>query len=568
MANDLTRREFMGAAAAAASIPLLPRMSAAERILTSPVAMPARMQDAMDGDLLEVTIPHLQALYETRKYTATQVTRWYLNRIAKYDQVYRAVLHVDSAGALATAAAQDSAAKAGGSRFTRGPLWGVPIVIKANTSVKGLVTSAGWSGYLIPGHELIAPADATIVAKLRAAGAIIIGQTNMPDFAASDTNISSAFGRTGNAYDWRFSPGGSSGGTVTAVTANFCVFGNGTDTGNSIRMPAGTSEVVGYLPTRGLISIAGIHPLNWLLDDTGPIARNVTDIAIALDVMAGEDPKDFRTKGSATQAQPGPYTKYLNAGAMKGKRFGVPAFIVNAAGGGNDGSSLQPETREMFMKAVEGLRAAGATVVFDDAILPASFMGLIGAINTQPYVGEGTETFLRDFGPAEYHSSAEYAQVIGSPLPAFVRGAGAGSAGASRPLASDPMAESNFWQPQRQAVAAYDAALDQFKLDGFVYPAVQMPPNDELLPLLEGRRSNGPHSQTAWVNPIGVPAVSIPAGFYATGLPFGLELSTRRWKDGDLIGWAYAYEQATKYATHTKEKILFFLTSQIPGPWC
>ena len=539
--RHLTRREFVGAAAVAASTSLVPRVSAAEHLLGALTSGPL-VQDAMDGDLLEVTIPHLQALYETRKYTATQVTRWYLNRIAKYDQVYRAILHVDSAGALATAASQDAAAKAGGAQFKRGPLWGVPIVIKANTSVKGLVTSAGWSGYLIPGHELIAPVDATIVAKLKAAGAIIIGQTNMPDFAASDTNISSAFGRTGNAYDWRFSPGGSSGGTVTAVTANFCVFGNGTDTGNSIRMPAGTSEVVGYLPTRGLISIAGIHPLNWLLDDTGPIARNVTDVAIALDVMAGEDAKDFRTKGSSTQAQPGPYTKYLRADALKGKRFGVPAFIVKSgSGGANDGSSLQPETRDMFMKAVEGLRVAGATVVFDDAILDPSFMGLIGAINTQPYVGEGTEAFLRDFGPPDYHSSAEYARVIGSPLPSFARGA------ATQPIATDPAAESNFWEPQRRAVAAFDEALDRFKLDGFVYPAVQMPPNNELLPLLNGRRSDGPHSQTAWVNPIGMPAVSIPAGFYATGLPFGLELSTKRWKDGDLIGWAFAYEQATQY---------------------
>jgi Asp-tRNA(Asn)/Glu-tRNA(Gln) amidotransferase A subunit family amidase len=552
MITHFTRRKFIGTAAAAASIPLLPSASSAERILASAFVMPPRMQDAMDADLLEVNIPRLRALYETKKYTATQVVRWYLNRIAKYDQVYRSILHVDAAGALKTAAAQDAGAKAGGARFARGPLWGVPIVIKANTSVKGLVTSAGWNGYLIPGHELIAPADATIVSKLRVAGAIIIGQTNMPDFAASDTNISSAFGRTGNAYDWRFSPGGSSGGTVTAVTANFCVFGNGTDTGNSIRMPAGTSEVVGFLPTRGLISIAGIHPLNWLLDDTGPIARDVTDIAIALGVMAGEDAKDFRTKDAATNAQAGPYTKYLLADALKGRRFGVPAFIVNETNGGitpNDGLTLRPETREMFMKAVDGLRLAGATVMFDDAILPPSFMGLIGAINTQPYVGEGTETFLRDFGPADYHSSAEYAQVIGSPLPPFVRGVSGGpqSAGAPRSLASDPMADANFWQPQRQAVAAYDEALDRFKLDGFVYPALQMPPNDELLPLLEGRRSNGPHSQTAWVNPIGVPAVSIPAGFYATGLPFGLELSTKRWRDGDLIGWAFAYEQATKY---------------------
>ena len=145
---------------------------------------------------------------------------------------------------------------------------------------------------MIPGHELVAPKDATIIAKLRAAGAVILGQTNMPDFAASDTNRSTAYGRTGNAYDVRFSPGGSSGGTVTAVTSNYAVLGNGTDTGNSIRMPSATSSVVGVFPTRGLVSIAGIAPLDWLLDNTGPIARDVTDAAIALGVMAGEDPLD------------------------------------------------------------------------------------------------------------------------------------------------------------------------------------------------------------------------------------------------------------------------------------
>ena len=201
--------------------------------------------------------------------------------------------NVDATGALATAAREDAEAP------PHGPLWGVPIVIKANTSIEGLVTTDGWKGYIIPGHELIAPKDATMVAKLKAAGAVILGQTNMPDFAASDTNRSTAFGRTGNAYDVRFSPGGSSGGTVTAVTANFAVLGNGTDTGNSIRMPAATSSVVGVFPTRGLVSIAGIAPLDWLLDNTGPIARNVTDAAIALDVMAGQDPLDPRTKGSA-----------------------------------------------------------------------------------------------------------------------------------------------------------------------------------------------------------------------------------------------------------------------------
>jgi Asp-tRNA(Asn)/Glu-tRNA(Gln) amidotransferase A subunit family amidase len=180
-------------------------------------------QDTMSRDLLEVNIPELERMYSNHEYTVTQVVQWYLARIAKYNGIYRAVQTVDREGALAAAAREDAEAAAGGSHYQRGPMWGVPIVTKANTSIKDHVTTDGWKGYMIPGHELIAPKDATIVAKLRAAGAVVIGQTNMPDFAASDTNRSTAYGRTGNAYDVRFSPGGSSGGTVTAVTANMAV---------------------------------------------------------------------------------------------------------------------------------------------------------------------------------------------------------------------------------------------------------------------------------------------------------------------------------------------------------
>ncbi len=264
----------------------------------------------------------------------------------------------------------------------------------------------------------------------------------MPDFAASDTNRSTAFGRTGNAYDVRFSPGGSSGGTVTAVTSNLAVLGNGTDTGNSIRMPAATSSVVGVFPTRGLVSIAGIAPLDWLLDNTGPIARNVTDAAIALGVMAGEDPLDPPTLGSAAKAQPGPYTQYLKADSLKGKRFGVPAFILDGAGipfqgiPASDSPAevkreteasrlpLRPETREAFMKALHGLRAAGATVVLDDSILPDSFAAVVSRVGTVPYIREGTDKFLAEFGPAQYHSADEYKKAVGSPLPATIIGGG------------------------------------------------------------------------------------------------------------------------------------------------
>jgi amidase len=527
-------------------------------------------QETMDRDLLEVTIPQLEDFYRAHKYTVTEVVRWYMARIARYNGIYRAVQNLDLQGALAAAAPEDAEAEAGGSSFQRGPMWGVPIVTKANTSVKGLVTTDGWKGYMIPGHELVAPRDAAIVVKLRAAGAIIIGQTNMPDFAASDTNRSTAYGRTGNAYDVRFSPGGSSGGTVTAVTANFALLGNGTDTGNSIRMPAATSSVVGVFPTRGLVSIAGIAPLDWLLDNTGPIARDVTDAAIALGVMAGEDPLDPRTAGSAAKAQPGPYTQYLKADALKGKRFGVPAFILAGAGVPFEGIvaaespgeaaadrvaariPLQPETRAAFMKAIEGLRAAGATVVFDDSILPDSFAETVSHAGTLPYVREGTEKFLAEFGPAQYHSAEEYEKVVGSPLPDTIIGGMQNAARNGRPpikqvlLESDPQAEANYLGPRRKALEAYSEALDRLHLDGFVYPATQMPPPDETMPQ-NGQLSGGPHSDTSWVNIIGVPAVVVPGGFYPDGLPFGLEISARPWRDGDLLGWAYAYEQATKH---------------------
>src|SRR5580698_5056328 len=349
---------------------------------------PASSQDGMDRDLMEGTIPRLAQLYSDHKYTVTQVVEWHLARVNKYNGIYRAMEKVDTDGALYIARRED--AEAGAANFTRGPLWGVPIVIKENTSVKGLVTSDGWKGYTLPGHELVAPKDATIVARLRAAGAVLLGHTNMPDFAASDTNRSTAYGRTGSAYDVRFSPGGSSGGTVTAVTANLAEMGTGTDTANSIRMPSATSSVVGLLPTRGLVSIAGIAPLDWLRDNTGPIARNVTDDAIALGVMAGEDPLDFRTAGSAAKAQAGPYTQYLKADALKGKRFGVPAFILAE-------QSLQPETRALFLKALDEMRAAGAAVAMDDSILPASFLNAVGQIKTGPYHDEGFDTFLQGF---------------------------------------------------------------------------------------------------------------------------------------------------------------------------
>jgi Asp-tRNA(Asn)/Glu-tRNA(Gln) amidotransferase A subunit family amidase len=537
-------------------------LAASAPLLAAP-ADPAQL----DRDLLEVTIPKLQELYAQHKYTVTQVVQWYLARIHRYNGIYRAVETVMEPQALAAAAREDREAPG----TPHGPLWGVPIVIKANTSIAGEVTTDGWQGFTIPGHELTAPADATIVAKLKGAGAIILGHTNMPDFANSDTNRSSSFGRTGNAYDVRFSPGGSSGGTVTAVTANLALLGNGTDTGNSIRMPSATSAVVGVFPTRGLVSIAGIAPLDWLLDNTGPIARTVGDAAIALAVMAGSDPLDPRTADADTRAQPGPYTRYLDKDALKGKRFAVPAFILQGSGTPFHGVPaavpealalkqiadvgavpLDARTRDAFLKAVGELRAAGATVIIDDTVLPESFVRHATRIATYPYVREGFDNFLKRFGPAQYHSTGEYAQLMGMPVYASALGTepAYGQLGEltirQTLLEKDAQAEANYYAPQRQALKVYLDTLERLHADGYVYPATQMPPVDETLPQ-DGRVSEGPHSATAWVNMLGVPAVVVVGGFYPGGLPFGLELSTRPWQDGELLGYAYAFEQATHH---------------------
>ncbi len=387
----------------------------------------ALARGAIDRDLMDVTVARLHQLYADKTYSVTQVVQWHLDRIDRYNGVYGAIETVLRREALAEAVREDA-------EGPRGALWGVPVVIKANTSVKGQVTTAGWEGFRRAGHELVAPRDATVVAKFKEAGAIIVGLANMPDLAASDTNRSSSFGRTGNAYDVRFSPGGSSGGIVTAIAANMAVLGNGTDTGNSIRMPAATSALVGVFPTRGLVSIAGIAPLDWLLDNTGPIARTAGDAAIALSVMAGQDPLDPRTAESSQSKQRAPYQPYLKADALKGKRFGVPAFILAGDGVPFHGISvsvseaaaaklrtaadtpLRPETREMFMKAVEALRAAGAEVVMDPGILPASFAKSVSRVATYAYVQDGTNRFLSVFGTAEYHSASEYLKVLGKPL--------------------------------------------------------------------------------------------------------------------------------------------------------
>ena len=437
-----------------------------------------------------------------------------------------------------------------GEAFQRGPLWGVPIVIKANTSVKGLVTTDGWKGYMIPGHELIAPRDATIVAKLRAAGAIILGQTNMPDFAASDTNRSTAFGRTGNAYDVRFSPGGSSGGTVTAVTANFAVLGNGTDTGNSIRMPAATSAVVGVLPDARPGEHRRHRAARLAARQHRPHRAQRHRRRHRAQRHGGEDPLDSATAGSSTERAARALHAISQAGRAQGqtlrrarlhsrrRRHSLPGHPAAKRRESRRTTAtarlpLRPETRAAFMRlskpcAPPAPRSSSMTPSFP-TVSPRAPPHRHAALRSRGY-----RKLSQSLRPAAISFGRRVRESGWLPLARTIIG-GANCASRSHSN-SYPRERPRPTATSRGAAPRHlQETLDRLHLDGFVYPAIQMPPPDETMPQ-DGELSAGPHSDTSWVNMIGVPAVVVPAGFHPNGLlrPRDLRPPLARWRPARL----------------------------------
>ncbi len=240
---------------------------------TSP-ASPIAGRDLAARDLAarDLTARDVQAAYSAGEFTAVDLTRAFLNRIDRYESHYNAMISMNP-DALAIAAALDEEYASAG---PRGPLHGVPVVIKDNLDYGGLVTTAGFSGFsgVAGGIDMVPQDDATAVARLRQAGAIILGKTNLPDFAEDGTRTrSSVAGVTLNPYNTDKAPGGSSGGTATAVNANFAVLGLGTETGGSIQNPAAAQALVGVKPTFGLVPLDGVVPLNSTnVDVVGPRA--------------------------------------------------------------------------------------------------------------------------------------------------------------------------------------------------------------------------------------------------------------------------------------------------------
>jgi len=517
-----------------AAIGLLVLSTACEAPEAAPVP-----EDAPDIDVVELTAERIQADYAEGRYTAVQLTQAFLGRIERFEDLYNAFISMNP-DALATAAALDREYASTG---PRGPLHGVPVVIKDNIDQAGQVTTAGYDGFSAAGGgvDMIPDDDAAVVTRLREAGAVILGKTNLPDFAGHGTRTeSSVAGVTLNAYDVTRVPGGSSGGTATAVNASFAVLGLGSETGGSIQNPSAAQALVGVKPTYGLVPLEGVVPLNGSYADVvGPMAKTVQDAAVALDVLAGPTPEDLATYAASGNMPEDGYAAALDPAALAGARFGLVG-----EGWRDTWLPLAEETEAMYRQAIAALHERGAATVED----PFAGTGFVELYAERPRVPSASAydmlNYFRGLGPgAAFHSVEEWEALSGRPF--------RDREDAERPPPARPSAteEGDAFQGWRADIRAlFRSVLEDNDLDGLFFPQAGAPIGD----LVEDPErpdfnpNNHPELPSNVINDIGLPVVTVPFGYYADGTPFVLAFIGDLWTEAALLGFAYDLEQATK----------------------
>ena len=477
---------------------------------------PATVTPLPSFDVMEKSIEDLQRAMQAGEVTSRQLVEIYLARIDAYDKQGPALNAVAAVNPRAREAADALDAERKG-RGPRGPLHGIPVLVKDNYETIEMPTSAG-SIALASFH----PArDAFQVQRLKAAGAVILGKTNMHELAAGIVTVGSRFGQTRNPYDLDRNPGGSSGGTGAAVAANFAAGGMGSDTCGSIRNPASHNNLVGLRGSQGLSSRTGIVPLSSTQDIGGPIARTLADLAIMLDATVGADPADPTTALSAGQI-PASYRKGLRADALKGARLGVVRSVFGTA----------PEDQEVstiVQKALDGLKKAGAEVT--DVVIP----GLDELLRDSSMINSDFK-----FDLAEYLATADNPPVksLGEILDRGLYHAALEATFRARNSVEQRESEaSRRARIKRTAIRqAVEAVLNEHRLTALVYPTLRRKP------ARIGDGQGGSNCQLSAHS--GLPALGVPAGFTDDGLPVGLDLLGAAFKEQELLSLGYAIEQA------------------------
>jgi len=480
--------------------------------------------------LEEAGIADLQQRMATGALTSHALTQTYLDRIAAIDDagpMLNAVIETNP-DALKDADALDAERRAG---KLRGPLHGIPVLLKDNIDAVPMVNSAG--SLALAAHK--PKADAFLVAKLREAGAVILGKTNLSEWAnfrstRSTSGWSGRGGQTKNPYVLDRNPCGSSAGTGSAIAANLAAVGIGTETDGSILCPSAVAGLVGIKPTVGLVSRSGIIPISHSQDTAGPMTRSVADAAALLTAIAAPDAADAaskeRTDGGAID-----YTAHLKADALKGARIGVVRKLMG----------YQPDTDAAMEHAIGALKAAGATVV--DAEIPT--LGEWDKPEYQVLLYEfkaDLESYLAASG-APYKTLAELIafnkQHAAKEMPYFAQEIFE-QANAKGPLTDTAYVEARDKARRLAGPEGIDAALKKQDLDALVAPAMSPAwPTDPV---------NGDHFVGAGYGAAAVaryPSITVPMGD-AHGLPLGIAFMGPAWSEARLIELAYSYEQISK----------------------
>jgi Asp-tRNA(Asn)/Glu-tRNA(Gln) amidotransferase A subunit family amidase len=490
------------------------------------VTVPTPQAPSVPLSFIELTIADAQQAIRAQRINCEQLTRRYLRRIETYNHVgeLNAIIYVNTR-ALERARALDEKYAAG---HAMKRLHCIPVILKDNFDTADMPTEAG--SVALQGS--FPPDDAFMVKRLRDNDAIILAKSNMGEWAFSPyETVSSTHGITRNAYDTERVPAGSSGGTASAIAANFGIIGMGTDTGNSIRGPASHLALVGMRSTLGATSRDGIVPLLLNRDVGGALTRTVTDSAIVYSVIAGVDTADPLTREAAGRVK-ADYRIYLKPDGLQGARLGVLRALV-------DSGDADFEVLDAMDQAIDELTVAGAVIV-DPFEIP-DFDRLRQATGFCSRFRYDLGNYLATLGTSAPISSLDEVYRDRRYLPGSAKAMAWAMAVSGAPQEQSPPCVEVADDPRRkQFLTAVMAAMDAANLDAIIYPSWSNPPRK--IGDLESPHGNNspviaPHT--------GQPAITVPMGFTSNGLPLGLQFLARPFDEHKLFQFAFAYEQAT-----------------------
>jgi len=477
----------------------------ASALAVSAVSRSAFGQIAGSDDLTALTLAEASAKFQAGTVTSVQLTEACLSRIGTYNPKLDAFITVMTEKARAQAKLRDEEFKAG---KNRGPLHGIPIALKDNIDTAGTRTTAGSAVF----EDRVPTENATVVTRLEAAGAVIIGKTNLQEFAMGGGETS-YWGPARNPWELAHNTGGSSAGSGAAIAANLCYGGLGTDTGGSVRMPASYCGIVGLKPTWGLVPIRGIVPLRVSFDHCGPMTRTVLDAALMLNFMTGYDRFDITSAEHPKED----YVEGMKQ-PVSGFRLGAPVSFFD---------DLHPEVARAVADAIAVL--AGLTAGVKDVVLPPTF-ALGGGSG-------GAETWA-------YHEELYKHEAQRYMLPERMRLQTLAATGGGN--AADYVRQNWALQTLRCTI---DDAFTDFDLVVMPTQRILPPVLNDLIRKAHDAKPSDPSgtSNCPPFDAFGTPAISIPCGFSESGLPIGLQISGPRFSESKVLALAHAYEQATDW---------------------